>query len=330
MRSSRLAAVALLAAALCGAVASGCGEDGDGGATTPAPPASARPEDFPSVKGKATLGELVKGVRQGPVLAPSVSYLYPGRNRFGFALFDQARKQINGAAVAIYTAAADQTSVRGPYPARSESLAVKPAFLSQITSQDPDAAKSVYVADVPFTKPGGYVMIALAKLDGRLVASSAIAFKVGPKNGPPRPGERAIRIHTPTKDSVGGDLSKIDTRVPPGTMHDVDFADAVGRKPVVLTFATPALCKSRVCGPIVDELEQLKSQYGDRAAFVHMEIYNDNELEKGYRPQVRAWRLPSEPWTFMIDRSGRVVAAFEGAASVGELQRGIERAIGAS
>jgi hypothetical protein len=325
VRSSRLLAVVLLAAALA-AVGLGCGS-GDDGSTTPSPESTARPEDFPSAKGKTTLGQLIKGVRQGPVLAPSVSYLYPGPNRFGFALFDTGRKQINGAAVAIYTASADQTNVQGPYPARAESLKIKPAFASQTTSQDPDAAKSVYVADVPFSQPGGHVMIALARLDGRLVASTAIAFKVGPKNGPPRAGDRAIRIHTPTKDSVGGDLSKIDTRVPPGTMHDVDFADVMGRKPVVLTFATPALCKSRVCGPIVDELEQLKSQYGSRAAFIHMEIYNDNELDRGYRPQVKAWRLPSEPWTFMIDRSGKIVDSFEGAASVGELQKGIERAI---
>ena len=112
-------------------------------------------------------------------------------------------------------------------------------------------------------------------------------------------------------------------------MHDVNFADVLGRKPVVLVFATPALCKSRVCGPVVDEAEQLKAQYGDKAAFIHMEIYNDNDLAKGYRPQVRAWRLPSEPWTFMIDRQGNVVESFEGAASVAELQRAIEKAISA-
>jgi hypothetical protein len=317
--------VLLLAAAL-GAAAAGCGGD-DKASTAPAPPVSARPEDFPSVRGKETLGQLIKGVRQGPALAPSVSYLYPGRNRFGFALFDTGRKEINGAEVALYTASGDQTHVRGPYPARSEDLTIKPAFASKTTSQDPNAAKSVYVADVPFAKRGRQVMIALAKLDGRLVASSAVAFNVGPKNGPPRPGDPAIKISTPTKDSVGGDLSKIDTRVPPGTMHDVDFADVLGRKPVVITFATPALCKSRVCGPIVDELEQLKSQYGGKAAFIHMEIYNDNDLNKGYRPQVRAWRLPSEPWTFMINREGRVVASFEGAASVGEMQRAIEKTL---
>ena len=322
----RLFAALLIAAAL--AAASGCGSGGDDEATAPAPSPTARAEDFPTAKDKATLGQLIKGVRQGPQLAPSVSALYPGRNRFGFALFDQGGKQINGAAVALYTAAADQTDVRGPYPARSESMAVKPAFASKTSSQDPDTAKSVYVADVPFASKGPRVVIALARLDGRLVASSAIALKVAAGGGPPRPGEKAIKIDTPTKAEVG-DVSKIDTRVPPDTMHDVNFADVLSRKPVVLVFATPALCKSRVCGPVVDEAEQLKAQYGDKAAFIHMEIYKDNDLAKGYRPQVSAWKLPSEPWTFMIDRQGNVVESFEGAASLAELQRGIDKAISA-
>jgi hypothetical protein len=323
---ARLSAALLIAAAL--AAASGCGSGGDDEATAPAPSPAARAEDFPTAKGKATLGQLIRGVRQGPQLAPSVSALYVGRNRFGFALFDQGGKQINGAAVALYTAAADQTGVRGPYTARSESMAVKPAFASKTSSQDPDTAKSVYVADVPFPSKGRRVVIALARLDGRLVASSAIALNVATSGGPPRAGQKAIKIDTPTKAEVG-DVSKIDTRVPPGTMHDENFADVLGRKPVVLVFATPALCKSRVCGPIVDEAEQLKSQYSGKAAFIHMEIYNDNDLAKGFRPQVRAWKLPSEPWTFMIDRQGKVVESFEGAASFAELQRGLEKAISA-
>jgi hypothetical protein len=323
---ARLSVALLIAAAL--AAASGCGSGGDDEATAPAPSPAARAEDFPTAKGKATLGQLIKGVRQGPQLAPSVSALYVGRNRFGFALFDQGGKQINGAAVALYTAAADQTGVRGPYTARSESMAVKPAFASKTSSQDPDTAKSVYVADVPFPSKGRRVVIALARLDGRLVASSAIALNVATSGGPPRAGQKAIKIDTPTKTEVG-DVSKIDTRVPPGTMHDENFADVLGRKPIVLVFATPALCKSRVCGPIVDEAEQLKSQYSGKAAFIHMEIYNDNDLAKGFRPQVRAWKLPSEPWTFMIDRQGNVVESFEGAASYAELQRGLEKAISA-
>lgn len=320
-------AAALLVSAALGAGAAGCGSGSGDGSTIAAPPPSARPEDFPVAKGKATLGELIKGVRQGPQLAPSVSLVYPGRNRFGFALFDSAGKQINGAQVALYTANADQTDVRGPYPARSESLQVKPAFQSKTSARDANSVRSVYVSKVPLPREPRRVVIALARLDGRLVASSAIAMKLAKAGqGPPRPEQKAIKVDTPTTAQVG-DVSKIDTRIPPSTMHDVNFADVLGRKPVVLVFATPALCKSRVCGPIVDEVEQLKSQFGDKAAFVHMEIYNGNDINKGYRPQFKAWHLPSEPWTFMINRQGRVVAGFEGAVGLYEMQKAIQKAI---
>ncbi len=108
-------------------------------------------------------------------------------------------------------------------------------------------------------------------------------------------------------------------------MHDEDLADVLGRKPVVLLFATPQLCQSRICGPVVDVAEQVKREFGDRVAFIHQEVYNDNEINKGVRPQMRAYRLPSEPWLFVIDRSGKVSTVIEGAFSVGELQDAVGR-----
>ena len=41
----------------------------------------------------------------------------------------------------------------------------------------------------------------------------------------PKSARRRRSIHTPTAADVGGDLAKIDTRVPPDQMHKVDFAD---------------------------------------------------------------------------------------------------------
>src|SRR5206468_6875371 len=121
----------------------------------------------------------------------------------------------------------------------------------------------------------------------------------------PGVGDKAIRTHTPTVASVGGDVKKIDTRTPPDDMHDVDLVDSLHRhRPVVLLFATPALCQSRVCGPVVDVAEQVKSEYGNRAEFIHMEIYNDNDLNKGPRPQFTAWGLRHEPILFAINRRG--------------------------
>ena len=108
-------------------------------------------------------------------------------------------------------------------------------------------------------------------------------------------------------------------------MHAEDLADVLGEKPVVLLFATPALCQSRVCGPVVDVTEQVKSEYGDEAAFIHQEIFVDNEFDPknpNLRPQVRAFGLPTEPWLFVIDENGDVSTRIEGAFSVARARRG--------
>ncbi|MGZ4279555.1 MAG: hypothetical protein ACXVVU_23135 [Solirubrobacteraceae bacterium] len=305
----------------------GCGSSDGGDATPPAQPQpTAEPADFPPASGKSVDDLASMAEMQGPVLAPSVSVLTRGPNRFGFALFDTARKQITGAAVALYTARGDGSGLRGPYVARSESLAVKPQFQSQTTASDPDAAKSVYVADVPFHHDGKRTVIALARLDGRLLITNPYSVTVGGHGGPPRVGEPAVWMHTRTLADVSGDGAQLDTRRPIAKdLLTEDFGDVVGRRPVVLTFATPLLCQSRVCGPVVDIVEQVKATAPKDVAFIHQEIYNGNAVNKGFRPQVGAWRLPTEPWTFVVNRAGRIAARFEGAFSPGELQRAVAR-----
>jgi hypothetical protein len=107
-------------------------------------------------------------------------------------------------------------------------------------------------------------------------------------------------------------------------MNKTDFHDVLGKKPIVLLFATPKFCQSRVCGPVVDEASQVQRQYGNQAEFIHMEIYNDNDPAKGVRPQVRAFHLPSEPWLFVIDRRGIIRTAIEGAFSAQELTQAVK------
>jgi hypothetical protein len=94
----------------------------------------------------------------------------------------------------------------------------------------------------------------------------------------------------------------------------------------VLLFATPALCQSRVCGPVVDVAEQVKADHEGDADFIHMEIYRDNSIDKGFRPQVAAFGLPTEPWLFVIDKQGNVAARIEGAFSAGELEDALGKA----
>ena len=315
-----LAALLLLLPAF---LISGCSDSDEDGEDAAPPPAEA--EDFPDPAGK-TIAELREGLGPGPVLSPSVSLLEPGRNRVGFGLFDRARKQIVDAPAALYVAPMEGGPVRGPFPANYESLDVKPQFQSEGVQADPDSATSVYVANVPFEKPGDYEVLGVVQLDDNLVAAERVGLRVV-KDGPvPEPGEAAISVDTPTKADVGGDVAQIDTRVPPSTMHDASLADVLGEKPVMLIFATPALCQSRVCGPVVDIAEQVKADYGGDAEFIHMEIYNDNELDKGFREQVLAWELPTEPWAFTIDGEGKVAARLEGAFSARELENALAKA----
>ena len=185
------------------------------------------------------------------------------------------------------------------------------------------------MADVPFAKPGRYDVLGVARLDGRLVAAGNAggAVTVAKASQVPDVGDPAPKVSTPTKADAGGNIESIDTRQPPSTMHDVDFADVVGKQPAILLFATPALCQSRVCGPVVDIAEQVKADRGEEAEFIHQEIFEDNEIDKGFRPQVLEWKLPTEPWVFAVDRRGRVAARIEGAFSAAELERAVDAAV---
>lgn len=110
-------------------------------------------------------------------------------------------------------------------------------------------------------------------------------------------------------------------------MHDVDFADVVGKRPVALLFATPRLCETRVCGPVVDIGAQLEKEYGDRIEFIHQEVFVDNEIKKGLRPPLEAFNLRTEPWLFAIAADGRVAARLEGSFGNEAFKRAIEAAL---
>lgn len=306
-------------------VLAGCGgSDGDGTASgADADTQTAEQVEFPRGDDK-TIRALRAERPEKAVFAPTVGTLRAGENRIGFALFDVARKQVTPTAVALYVAKPDGTGLRGPFEARKESLSVKPQFRSRQTQADLDDVDTFWVANVDLPKRGRYVVTALAQLDGELVSTSQFEMRAGP-GGPPDIGDKAIKVDTDTPQDVGGDLAAIDTRIPPlPELHETNFADVLGKKPVVLAFATPQLCQTRVCGPVVDVAAEVRAQNED-VVFIAQEIYVDNDIDKGFRPQVGAWRLPTEPWTFVIGKDGRIVERFEGAVSVRELQAAVDK-----
>ncbi|MGB3098930.1 MAG: hypothetical protein WBB30_06515 [Solirubrobacterales bacterium] len=320
--SSLLGVGAIILAA--GLVGAGCGGDDESALTgeSAAPDAAA----FPDPAGR-TLEQIAadEGVESDLVVAPAGQVFQKGQNRLGFGVFTVERVAVADAEIAIYAAPPNKPAV-GPFPASVESLDVGAAFRSRSTAADPDAAKVVYGSDVDFDGKGEWRLLALVKQpDGSFTYTAAPSAVVGRFPKVPQPGEKAPVIETLTGDDVGGDLVKIDTRQPPSTMHEDNFAEVVGKEPIVLLFATPALCSSRVCGPVVDIAEEVKSERGDEAAFIMQEIYKDNMVDKGLREQVEAYNLPSEPWLFVIDTDGKISTAVEGAFSKGELEAALDQ-----
>jgi hypothetical protein len=313
----------LLAALSTALLAAGCGGSDEPEAPTgdqAAPDAAA----FPQPDGR-TLEQIAaeEGTEGELVVAPAGQVFHEGANRFGFGVFTVDREAVRDAEVAIYASRPNKPAV-GPFPAAAETLEPSAAFRSESTATDPDAAEVVYRAEIELGSKGEWRLMALVR-DGSSYAYTVVpSAVVDAFPEVPREGEKAPVVNTPTGEDVGGDLTKIDTRQPPSTMHEEDFADVVGSKPVVLLFATPALCASRVCGPVVDIAEEVKSERGDEAAFILQEIYADNVVDKGLRPQVKAYKLPSEPWLFVIDDQGRVSTAIEGAFSEGELNAALD------
>jgi hypothetical protein len=301
-RKLQVAIAALLALGL----VAGCGgsDNGTGSRSRPAP----RAGEFPSANGK-TLRQLILAshATQGPVASPAAAYFHLGTNRFPFGVFSTAHDPITDAQVAVYAApgAGVDGKAIGPFPARIEDLTTKPAFRAKTTADDPSAAQVAYVSDVPLDNPGPWAFAALIK-DGGSYQYSLM----------------------PTPNPVVSNIGQIDTRVPPDDMHSDDFANVVGKKPVVLLFATPALCQSRVCGPVTDITEQVKQEFGDKVAFIHQEIYNNNSINDGPRPQMRAFRLNTEPWAYVIDRSGKVSSILQGPFSVQELEAAVKKVAG--
>jgi hypothetical protein len=322
----RTIALALAGALSVGALFAGCGDSDEETSSDIVSAEAPSADAFPAAKGQ-TLDELLTSAQptNDIVASPSGAVFTPGPNRVGFGLFSVSGDQITDGEVALYAAPGAKGAATGPFPARIESLETEPSFEARTTSDDPDAAKVVYISDIDFDREGEWRMIAMVHDGDELLATRLPSIMVSETPKIPDVGDEAPAVHTPTVDEVG-DIAKIDTRDPHDTMHDTDLADVVGKEPVVLLFATPALCVSRVCGPVVDVAEQVKSEVGDDAAFIHVEVYNGNDPNEGIRPQLVDYGLETEPWLFVLDADGRVVDRIEGAFSASELRDALAEA----
>jgi hypothetical protein len=193
-----------------------------------------------------------------------------------------------------------------------------------------DHFSGIYVAHVRIPRAGRYWLLAEPQ-GGPMRVQGLAELEVADDAKTPAVGEEAPASDTPTLADVGGDAEKLTTREPPDVgmlRHSVE--DVLKRgEPFVLVFATPKFCTSRTCGPVVDVADVVRKRYEKHGVrFVHVEIYEELNPALGPNRWVQEWKLPNEPWTFVVGGDGRIRAKFEGAVSVRELDVAVGGLVG--
>jgi hypothetical protein len=288
---------------------------------------SATAADFPATDGK-TLQEVANSVGSaGPELGMATSVFTPGENRVAFGMIDPKSGFVYGK-TALYVAPKPGAKAEGPYPAPADVLMTEGRYRSKQAATEADPFAAVYAAQVPFKKPGKYSILAVTKQGAKTVAAPSqvnVVTKAGDRI--PEVGERMPKLQTDTKASARGDIASIDTRQPPDDMHDKSVADVVGKQPLALIIATPQLCQSRVCGPVVDVGEQMKSRYGKQVEFIHQEVYKNNDPKQGLRRPLEQLNLATEPWLFVVGKDGRITARLEGSFGISAFEKALKTAL---
>ena len=290
----------------CLLVVAGCGgSDGDPTATSTEP------------GGGSTLEQLWRAPGDDVAVIPGTENHEPGNVRVSFLVADAQGQAVTLPTARVWVANALDARPFLETKAKLERIGVPGGAEADATH--------IYVANVKLPRVGKYWM--LAEPEGGSTKVQALGNVVVVKeDAPPDVGDPAIASKTPTLASTGGDTSKLTTRTPPdesllrysvaGSLH--------ANAPFVVTFATPKFCASRTCGPVVDVVEEVQRRLDDDdVRFIHVEVYEDNDPAKGFNRWVKEWKLPTEPWTFLVNGKGTIVDRFEGTVSVNELETAV-------
>jgi hypothetical protein len=238
--------------------------------------------------------------------------LLPGKQLFGFALTTKAGSLLTGGTPQVYIAK-DQTSpATGPVPATWYPFEGYDA--THDTSPRSPIAQGLYSATIDFPDTGNWYVAAVAQGGSGQTAVGVGAVAVAP-TAPNAPGSKATSVKTPVATS-GTALQQACTRTPPCHLHAISLDAALKNgKPTVVSFSTPALCQSELCGPVTDEQILVSEKQGGKANFIHVEEFLRGPDLKypaatapNRSPGFKAWHLLSEPWIFVIDRKGVISA----------------------
>ena len=256
-------------------------------------------------------------------VALASSDLSVGRNRVVFALIDTQSGPIRGSNVQVSTYFLSSGGQEGPIET-----------VTAVFREWPVSPNGIYTVELTFDRPGNWGLVTEAiDADGvRRPADTGLQIKE--TSSSPGLGTPAPRSDSKTLSDVEG-IEQISTdRDPDRDLYEKTIAEAVeSGRPLMLTFSTPAFCQTATCGPQLDVVKDIKGEYGDRAEFIHIEVFDNPHLMEGniangvLSPTLAEWGLVSEPWTFVVDGSGLVQAKFEAFTTRKELEEALIAAL---
>ncbi len=195
----------------------------------------------------------------------------------------------------------------------------------------PDAPQALYAARVNLDQTGGWEAEAILSKPGAAPVAKRAGFRVKANPDVPFPGQPAPPSVNQTIAATP--IEQLTSQRPPGDsdLYRLTIADALAQhKPLLVVFSTPAFCQSRTCGPQMDAVQRIKTQYATQMNFIHIEIFDRPDLliqghgTQRLRQTVAEWRLPTDPWTFLVTPQGAIYDRFEGFAPEYELQQSIQ------
>jgi hypothetical protein len=199
------------------------------------------------------------------------------------------------------------------------------------------SGNGVYAASVALDEPGNWGLRVLAELaDGRTLEGQAV-FPVAAAPAVPAVGDEAPRSVNLTLDDVAEGRARpiaLDSRaqdddmpvedIPDPHLHERTVAGSLDAgRPVLVTVATPVYCVSRFCGPLTSVISELALEYADVVDTVHLEVWEDFD-EQELNPAAAEWIQTelggNEPWVFLVDGDGTIVARWDNVLDVAELR----------
>lgn len=197
---------------------------------------------------------------------------------------------------------------------------------ASISDRSLPIGRGVYVVPVRLDAAGVWGILLDLSADD-VEESVRLRFSVRERAAAPSVGEQAPKTESRTRADVSA-LSEItsDPEPEPG-LYAVSIAEALAmERPLIVTFATPAFCHSRTCAPVLESVKAVWREWSAQVTAIHVEVFeNPQEPSRLAESEAfAAWRLPSEPWVFVIDASGVIRYAFEGAVTELELRSALE------